>query len=136
MVAGLSAGSPIETLGGGAGKGGHLARAPAVTGWALAAEGPVGVHAEATVEARARLAALVYVVAAVLALEAGRAGAVVVVVPVGAAGAVGAGTRGTGVDEGAVLAWGWDGKLGQPTCSIPPPLRSDSGEDGQRRMYL
>lgn len=105
MVTGLPTRAAVEALGGRAGQRGHLARAPAVARRALAAVGAVGVEAEAAVEARARLAALVDVVAAVLSLEARWAGAVVVVIPVGTAGAVGTGTGGTGVNEGAVLAW-------------------------------
>lgn len=104
MVAGLSTGAPVKALGGGTGKGGHLTRAPAVSRLALAAEGPMGVDAEATVEAHARLAALVNVIAAVLSLEARWAGAVVVVIPIGTTGPVGTGARGTGINEGAVLA--------------------------------
>lgn len=105
MVAGLPTGAPVKTLRRGAGEGGHLACAPAVSGLALAAEGPMGVQAEAAVEAHAGLAALVNVVATVLSLEARWAGAVVVVIPVGTTGAVGTGARGTGINEGAVLAW-------------------------------
>lgn len=110
MVAGLPARAAVEALGGRAGQRGHLARAPAVARRALAAVGAVVVEAEAAVEACARLAALVDVVAAVLSLEARWAGAVVVVIPVGTAGAVGTGTGGTGVNEGAVLACGGERK--------------------------
>lgn len=104
MVAGLSACAPIKTLRWRTGKSGHLTHAPAVSRLALAAEGPMGVNAEATVEAHARLAALVNVITAVLSLEARWAGTVVVVIPVGTAGPVGTGTCGTGINEGAVLA--------------------------------
>lgn len=103
MIAGLSAGAPIEALGGGAGQGGHLTGAPTVPWLALAAEGPVGVQAEASVEAHAGLAAFVDVIAAVLSLEARWAGAVVVVIPIGTAGTVGTGACGTSIYEGAVL---------------------------------
>ena len=109
VVAGLAAGAPVEALGGGAGQGGHLAGAPAVPRDALAAEGAVRVHAQASVEAQAGLAALVDVAATVPALEPGRAGAVVLAIPVGTAGTVGTGAGGTRVDEGAVLTWGrWE----------------------------
>lgn len=104
MVAGLSTGAPIKALRWGTGKGGHLTCAPAVSRLALAAEGPMGVNAEATVEAHARLAALVNVIAAVLSLEARWAGTVVVVIPIGTTGPIGTGTCGTGINEGAVLA--------------------------------
>lgn len=104
MVAGLSTGAPIKALRWGTGKRGHLTRAPAVSRLTLAAEGPMGVNAEATVEAHARLAALINVIAAVLSLEARWAGAVVVVIPIGTTGPIGTGTCGTGINEGAVLA--------------------------------
>lgn len=104
MVAGLTTGAPIKALRWGTGEGGHLTRAPAVSRLALTAEGPMGVHAEARVEARARLAALVNVIAAILSLEARWAGTVVVVIPIGTTGPVGTGTCGTGINEGAVLA--------------------------------
>lgn len=103
VISGRAAGAPVDALGGGAGQGGHLAGAPAVPRWALAAEGTMGVHAEACVETDARLAALVDIVAAVLPLEPGRAGTVIVVIPTGTAGAIGTGAGGTGVYEGAVL---------------------------------
>lgn len=104
MVTGLSAGAPIKALGWGTGEGGHLTCAPTVSRRALAAEGPMGVNAEATIEAHARLAALINVIAAVLSLEARWAGTVVVVIPIGTTGPVGTGTCGTGINEGAVLA--------------------------------
>lgn len=104
MVADLVARAAVEALRGRAGQRDHLARAPAVARLAAAGEGAVRVLAHAAVQALARLAALVHVVAAVLALEARRAGAVVVVVGVDAAGAVGTGAGGTGVDQRAVLA--------------------------------
>lgn len=104
MVAGLSTGAPIKALRWGTRKRGHLTRAPAVSRLTLAAEGPMGVNAEATVEAHARLAALINVIAAVLSLEARWAGAVVVVIPIGTTGPIGTGTCGTGINEGAVLA--------------------------------
>lgn len=105
MVTGLSTGAPIKALRWGTGKGGHLTCAPTVSRWALAAEGPMGVNAEATIEAHARLAALVNVIAAVLSLEARWAGTVVVVIPIGTTGPIGTGTCGTGINKGAVLAW-------------------------------
>lgn len=104
MVAGLSAGAPIKALRWGTGKCGHLTCAPAVSRLALASEGPMSINAEASIEAHARLAALVNVVAAVLSLEARWAGTVVVVIPIGTAGPIGTGTCGTGINEGAVLA--------------------------------
>lgn len=105
MVAGLSTGAPVHALRWGTGKDGHLTCAPTVSRLALAAEGPMGVHAEATIEAHARLAALVNVTAAVLSLEARWAGTVVVVIPMGTTGSIGTGTCGTCVNEGAVFAW-------------------------------
>lgn len=105
VVADLVARAAVEALRGRAGQRDHLARAPAVARLAAAREGAVRVLAHAAVQALARLAALVHVVAAVLALEARRAGAVVVVVGVDTAGAVGAGAGGTGVDQRAVLAF-------------------------------
>lgn len=105
MVAGLSTGAPIKALRWGTGKGGHLTCSPTVSRLALAVEGPMGVNAEATIEARARLAALVNVIAAVLSLEARWAGTVVVVIPIGTTGSIGTGTCGTGINERAVLAW-------------------------------
>lgn len=111
MVTGLSTGAPIKTLRWGTGKSGHLTCAPAVSRLALTAEGPIGVNAEATIEAHARLAALVNVIVAVLSLEARWAGTVVVVIPIGTTGPVGTGTCGTGINEGAVLAWRLNSKL-------------------------
>lgn len=70
MVTGLSTCPPIKALRWGTGNGGHLTCAPTVSRVALTAEGPMGVHAEATIEAHARLAALVNVIATVLSLEA------------------------------------------------------------------
>lgn len=99
MVAGLSTGAPVEALGRGTRQGGHLAGAPTVPRFALAAEGPMGVHAKTAVEAHASLAALINVIAAVLSLEARWAGAVVVVVPIGTAGTIGTRTCGTGINE-------------------------------------
>lgn len=104
MVAGLSTGAPIKALRWGAGQGGHLTRAPTVSRLALAAEGPMGVNALATIEAHARLATLINVIAAVLSLEARWAGTVVVVIPIDTTGPIGTGTCGTGINEGAVLA--------------------------------
>lgn len=78
---------------------------------ALTAEGPIGVNAEATIEAHGRLATLVNVIVAVLSLEARWAGTVVVVIPIGTTGPVGTGTCGTGINEGAVLAWRLNSKL-------------------------
>lgn len=105
MVTGLSAGAPINALRWGTGKGGHLTCAPTVSRLAPTTEGPMGVNAEATIEAHARLAALINVIAAVLSLEARWAGTVVVVIPIGTTGPIGTGTGGTGINEGAVLAW-------------------------------
>lgn len=104
MVAGLSTGPPIKALRWGTGQGGHLACAPTVSRLALAAEGPLGVDADATIEAHARLAALINVTAAVLSLEARWAGAVVVIIPVHTTSPVGTGTCGTGIDVPTVLA--------------------------------
>lgn len=98
MVTGLSAGSSIKALRWGTGQGGHLARSPAVSRLALTAEGPKGVNAEASIEAHARLAALVNVVAAVLSLEARWAGTVVVVIPIDTTGPIGTWTCSTGID--------------------------------------
>lgn len=125
MVAGLSTGASIEALRWGTGKGGHLACAPAVSRLALAAEGPMGVNAEATIEAHAGLAALVNVIAAVLSLEARWAGAVVVVIPIGTTGPIGTGTCGTGINEGAVLAWRLNSELYSVktgTFNLPSPI--------------
>lgn len=80
-----------------AGDDGNFTCAPAVPGWTLAAERPVGVNAESSVEAGTRLPALVDIIAAVLSLEARWTGAVVVIIPVDAASTVGAGTCGTGI---------------------------------------
>lgn len=104
MVTGLSTGAPIKALRRGTWEGGHLTCAPTVSRLALAMEGPMGVHAEATIEAHARLAALVNVIAAVLSLEARWAGTVVVVIPIGTTSPIGTGTCGTGINEGTVLA--------------------------------
>ena len=71
----------------------------------------MGVNAEATIEAHARLAALINVIAAVLSLEARWAGTVVVVIPIGTTGPIGTGTGGTGINEGAVLAWRLNSEL-------------------------
>lgn len=111
MVTGLSAGAPIKALRWGTGKGGHLTCAPAVSRLAPTTEGPMGVNAEATIEAHARLAALINVIAAVLSLEARWAGTVVVVIPIGTTGPIGTGTGGTGINEGAVLAWRLNSEL-------------------------
>lgn len=104
IVACLSTGAPVEALRWGTGEGGHLTGAPAVTWLALAAEGPMCVNAETTIEAHARLAALINVIAAVLSLEARWAGAVVVVIPIGTTCSIGTWTCGAGINEGAVLA--------------------------------
>ena len=69
----------------------------------------MGVNAEATIEAHARLAALINVIAAVLSLEARWAGTVVI--PIGTTGPIGTGTGGTGINEGAVLAWRLNSEL-------------------------
>lgn len=127
MVAGLTTGAPIKALRWGTGEGGHLTRAPAVSRLALTAEGPMGVHAEARVEARARLAALVNVIAAILSLEARWAGTVVVVIPIGTTGPVGTGTCGTGINEGAVLACRLNSEVYQVkigTFNLPSQIRS------------
>lgn len=104
MVTDLSTGAAIKTLRRSTGKRGHLTCAAAVTGWALAAERPVGVYTETAMETRAGLAALINVVATVLSLESRWTGTVVLVIPVGTTGAVGTGTGGAGISEGAVLA--------------------------------
>lgn len=70
MVAGLTTRAPVEALGRGTGQGGHFTCAAAVSRLALAAEGPVGVDADAPVQAHARLAAFIDVIAAVFPLEA------------------------------------------------------------------
>lgn len=62
------------------------------------------IHAEATIETHARLAALVNVITTVLPLESRWTGTVVMVIPIGTTGAIGTGTGGTGINEGAVLA--------------------------------
>ena len=105
MVAGLSTGAPIKALRWRTGQGGHLTCGPAVSRLATTAEGSFGVCAEATIEAHARLAALINVIAAVLSLVARWAGTVVVVIPVGTTGPIGTGTPGTGINIRAVLAW-------------------------------
>lgn len=105
MVASLSTGAPIKALGWGTRQRRHLTCAPTVSRLALAAEGPMGVDAKATIEAHARLAALIDVIAAVFPLEARWAGTVVVIIPIGTTGTIGTGTCGTGINEGAVLAW-------------------------------
>lgn len=133
MVTGLSTGAPVKALRWGTGEGGHLTCAPAVSRLALAAEGPMGVQAEATVEAHAGLAALVNVIAAVLSLEARWAGAVVVVIPIGTTGPVGTGACGTGINEGAVLAWRLNSELNSVNMGTFN-LRSDlSNEDKSDR---
>lgn len=104
MVTGLSTGAAIKTLRWSTRKGGHLTCAAAVSRLALAAEGPMGIHTEATIETCARPAALINVITTVLSLESRWTGAVVMVIPIGTTGAVGTGTGGTGIDEGAVLA--------------------------------
>lgn len=103
VVADLVARAPVEALGRSAGQGDDLARAPAVARRAAAGVGAVRVLTHAAVQAFARLAALVDVVAAVLALEARRARAVVMAVPVDTAGTVGTRTGGTGVNQRAIL---------------------------------
>lgn len=105
MVAGLTTGAAIKALRRGAGKRGHFTCASTVSRLALTAEGAVGVNAEASIEAHAGLATLIDVTAAVLSLEARWAGTVVVVIPIRTTGPVGTGTCGTGINEGAVLAW-------------------------------
>lgn len=104
MVTGLSTGAAIETLRWSTREGGHLTCATAVTRLALAAERPMGIHTEATIETHARLAALINVITTVLSLESRWTGTVVIVIPIGTTGAVGTGTGGTGINEGAVLA--------------------------------
>lgn len=104
MVAGLSTGASIKALRRGTGQCGHLTCAPAVSRLALAAEGAMGVNAEAAIEAHARLAALINVIATVLSLVARWAGTVIVVIPIDATGPIGTGTCGTGINERAVLA--------------------------------
>lgn len=104
MLTGLSTGAAIQTLRWSTGKRGHLTRAAAVTGLALAAERAKGVHTETTIETHARLAALINVTATVLSLESRWTGTVVMVIPIGTAGAVGTGTGGTGINKAAVLA--------------------------------
>lgn len=89
VITNLVAGSPVEALGGGAGEGRNLAGAPAVPRFAAARERAQCVLAHTPVEAAARLATFVHVIAAVLALEARRARAVVMIVPVGTAGTIG-----------------------------------------------
>lgn len=64
----------------------------------------MGVDAEAAIEAHARLATLINVIAAVLSLVARWAGAVIVVIPIDTTGPIGTGTCGTGINERAVLA--------------------------------
>ena len=114
MVTGLSTGASIKALRWGTGQGGHLTRAPAVSRLALTAEGPLGINAETPVEAHARLAALINVIAAVLSLEARWAGTVVVVIPVGTTGPIGTGASGTGINVPAVLAW----RVNSEFCSV------------------
>lgn len=104
MVAGLSTGASIKALRWGAGQCGHLTCAPAVSRLALAAEGAMGVNAEAAIEAHARLAALINVIATVLSLVARWAGTVIVVIPIDTTSPIGTGTCGTGINERAVLA--------------------------------
>lgn len=64
----------------------------------------MGVNAESSVEAGPGLPALVYITATVLPLKARWTRAVVMIIPINTASTVGTGTRGTGVDERAVLA--------------------------------
>lgn len=104
MVAGLATCASVEALRRGAGYDGDLTCAPAVAGRALAAERAMGVNAEPSVQAGAGLPALVYVTATVLPLKARWTRAVVMIIPIDTASTVGTGTRGTGVDERAVLA--------------------------------
>lgn len=104
VVTGLSTGAAIQTLRWSTGKCGHLTCASTVTGLALAAERPMGIHTETTIETHARLAALINVITTVLSLESRWTGTVVVVIPVGTTGAVGTGAGGTGINKGAVLA--------------------------------
>lgn len=104
MIAGLSTCAPIKALRWCTGQGGHLTCAPAVAWLALTAEGPMGVHADSTIEANTRLAALVNVIAAVFSLEARRTGTVIVVIPIDTSGSIGTGTCRTSINEGAVLA--------------------------------
>lgn len=104
MIAGLTTGASVKALRWSTGQGGDFTCTPTVSRLALAAEGPMGVDAETTIEAHARLATLVNVIAAVLSLVARWAGAVVVVIPVGTTGPIGTGTCGTSINEGAVLA--------------------------------
>lgn len=104
MVTDLSTGAAVKTLRRSTGKCGNLTCAAAVTGWALAAERPMGIHTETAIETRARLAALINVVATVLSLESRWTGTVVMVFGIGTTSAVGTGTGGAGINEGAVLA--------------------------------
>lgn len=64
----------------------------------------MGVNAESSVEAGPGLPALVYITATVLPLKARWTRAVVMIIPINTASTVGTGTRGTGVDERAVLS--------------------------------
>lgn len=64
----------------------------------------MGVYAQAAIEARSRLAALVNVISAIFSLKARWAGTIVVVIPVDTAGTIGTWGGGTSINEGAVLA--------------------------------
>lgn len=64
----------------------------------------MGIHAEATIETHARLAALINVITTVLSLESRWTGTVVMVIPIGTTCTIGTGTGGTGINERALLA--------------------------------
>lgn len=104
MVAGLPTCAAVEALRRRAGYDGDFTCPPAVPGPALAAERPVGVDAESSIKAGPGLPALVNIIATVFPLKARWTGAVVLIIPIDTASTVGTGTRGTGIDEGAVLA--------------------------------
>lgn len=104
VVAGLPTCAPIEALRRGAGYDGDFTCPPAVPGRTLAAERPMGVNAESSVEAGPRLPALVYIIATVLPLKARWTRAVVMIIPIDTASTIRTGTGSTGIDERAVLA--------------------------------
>lgn len=104
VVAGLPTCAPIKALRRGAGYDGDFTCPPAVPRCTLAPERPMGIDAESSIEAGPGLPALVYIIATIFSLKARWTGAVVMIIPIDTASTIGTRTRGTGVDERAVLA--------------------------------
>lgn len=119
VVTGLMAGASVEALRGGTRLGGYLTRPPTVPCLALAAERAMRVHADSTVKALSRFAALVNVSATVLALKTRWARTVVVIIPIGTTGTVGTGVCGTCINHGTVLSCKYKKCCLRKACYLP-----------------